>query len=154
MYRGKLWTMRQYAGFGTAEETNGAVSPPARRGPNRLVRRVRPADADGLRLRPIAWAEGEVGRPASPIDSVEDLSAVPRHSARQGLHLDDDQRHGGDSVGDVRHGGREQAVPSPSSRARCKNDILKEYIARGTYIYPPRRRCGSLPTSFRFTFRA
>ena len=49
MYRGRLWTMRQYAGFGTAEESPVPLPPLA--GPDRALRRVRPADPDGLRRR-------------------------------------------------------------------------------------------------------
>ena len=52
MYRGRLWTMRQFAGFGTAEETNAPVPLPARPRPDRAVDRVRHAVADGPRLRP------------------------------------------------------------------------------------------------------
>ena len=51
MYRGRLWTMRQFAGFGTAEETNERFQLPARPGPDRPVDRLRHADADGSRLR-------------------------------------------------------------------------------------------------------
>ena len=51
MYRGRLWTMRQYAGFATAEETNRALPLPPRAGPDGAIGRLRPADADGLRRR-------------------------------------------------------------------------------------------------------
>ena len=54
MYRGRLWTMRQYAGFGTAEESNRALPLPLRAGADRSLGRVRSADPDGPRLRPSA----------------------------------------------------------------------------------------------------
>ena len=74
MYRGRLWTMRQYAGFGTAAESNAATGISWRRG-SRPERRVRSADADGLRLRP-SLAAGEVGRVGVAIDSIEDMAAL------------------------------------------------------------------------------
>ena len=63
MYRGRLWTMRQYAGFGTAAESNAAVPLPARRRAQRPDRRLRPADPDRLRLGPPAGGRrGRQGR--------------------------------------------------------------------------------------------
>ena len=65
MYRGRLWTMRQFAGFGTAEETNERFQLPARAGPDRPLDRVRPADPDGPRLRrPASLGRG---RPSSGV---------------------------------------------------------------------------------------
>ena len=52
MYRGRLWTMRQFAGFGTAEDTNARYKFLLARGPDRALGRLRLPDADGLRLRP------------------------------------------------------------------------------------------------------
>ena len=83
---------------------------------------------------------GEVGKVGVAIDSIEDMRhAVRRHPAGQGLHLDDDQRAGSGAAAALparrRGAGR-------ARRARCtgtiQNDILKEYIARGTYIFPPK----------------
>ena len=63
--------------------------------------------------------------------------AARRDPARRGLHLDDDQRHRGDAARALR-GGRRRAGRRPrDARGTVQNDILKEYIARGTYIYPP-----------------
>ena len=63
MYRGRLWTMRQYSGFGTRRGDQRALQVPARRRPDRPVVRLRPADADGLRLRPPARrGRGRQGR--------------------------------------------------------------------------------------------
>ena len=69
MYRGRFWTMRQYAGFGTAEETNERYQLPARSRADRPVRGFRPAHPDRLRLRP-QLAQGEVGKVGVAIDSL------------------------------------------------------------------------------------
>ena len=92
MYRGRPWTIRQYAGFGSAEETNAALPLPARPRPDRALRRVRPADPARLRLRRPARA-GEVGRTGVAIDSLADMELLLRRDpARRGLDVDDDQR--------------------------------------------------------------
>ena len=69
MYRGRLWTMRQFAGFGTAEDTNAALPLSARAGPDRAIDRVRPAHADGLRLRSSA-----VGRRSGQVRRGDQLA--------------------------------------------------------------------------------
>jgi methylmalonyl-CoA mutase, N-terminal domain len=75
MYRSRFWTMRQYAGFATAEETNRALPIPARAGSDRAVRRLRPADPDGVRLRcPGGRRRG--GRVGVPIDSLADMEIL------------------------------------------------------------------------------
>jgi methylmalonyl-CoA mutase N-terminal domain/subunit len=138
MYRGRLWTMRQYAGFGTAEESN---------------ERYRYLLAQGRAGSPVAFdlptqmgydsdhpmAAGEVGKVGVAIDSIADMRrALRRHPARQGLHLDDHQRHRADPARALRRGGRGAGrARAPSSTGTMQNDVLKEYIARGTYIYPP-----------------
>ena len=84
-------------------------------------------------------ALGEVGKVGVSISSVDDMArAVRRHSAGQGLDQHDHQRAGGGAAGDV-HRRRPGARASPESQLRgtVQNDILKEYIARGTYIFPP-----------------
>ena len=75
MYRGRFWTMRQYAGFATAAETNERFPVPARAGPDGAVGGLRPADPDGLRLRR-ARAIGEVGRVGVPISSLADMEIL------------------------------------------------------------------------------
>jgi len=60
--------------------------------------------------------------------------------------------HGGDSAGDVRHGGRGTGRPARHAPGTLQNDILKEYIARGTYIYPPAPSLRLVADVFRFTF--
>jgi methylmalonyl-CoA mutase N-terminal domain/subunit len=72
MYTGKPWTMRQYAGFGTAKESNERYRQLVAAGTDRPLGRVRPAHPDGLRLRP-PLASGEVGKVGVAIDSIDDM---------------------------------------------------------------------------------
>ena len=104
MYRGRLWTMRQYAGFGTRRVHERALQVPARRRPDGTVLCLRPADADGLRLRPSARrGRGGQGRRGDRLDRRH-APAARRHPARRGHDVDDDQLDGGD--------------PAPALRAR------------------------------------
>ena len=98
MYRGQLWTMRQFAGFGTAEETNERFRYLLEHGQTGPLDRVRHADADGLRLRPRALARR--GRPRGRRDRLARRhgDALRRHPARRGLDVDDDQLAGGDAA--------------------------------------------------------
>ena len=79
MYRDRLWTMRQFAGFGTARQTNERYHFLLDAGPDRTVGRVRHADPDGLRLR-LAHALGEVGKCGVAIDSLRDMERSSRGS--------------------------------------------------------------------------
>jgi methylmalonyl-CoA mutase N-terminal domain/subunit len=137
MYRGRLWTMRQYAGFATAEETNRRFRYLLEQGQTGLsVAFDLPTqmgyDSDA------AQAEGEVGRVGVPISSLADMEIL-----LDGLPL-----------GDVSTSmtinatapillalyvavAENQGVPRARVSGTVQNDILKEYIARGTYIYPP-----------------
>ncbi len=121
MYRGRLWTMRQFAGFGTAQDTNERYKFLLSRGPDRALGRVRLPDPDGLRRRPpplrgrgrqVRRRHLQPGRHGGP---------VRRDSARPGLHLDDDQRAGGDHLLLLRRGRREAGrAHRASSRARSR----------------------------------
>ena len=108
-------------------------------GRQRPERRLRSADADGLRLRPSAgrgrgrqgWRRHRFARRHG--------GAVRRHSARPRLDVDDHQRDGRHPAGAVhRRGAAPGRRPLAACRGTIQNDILKEYVARGTYIYPPR----------------
>ena len=138
MYRSRFWTMRQYAGFATAEETNQRFRYLLEQGQTGLsVAFDLPTqmgyDSDAPE------AEGEVGRVGVPISSLADMETlVDGHPARRGLDLDDDQRDGADPrwrCTSPRPRGR--ASPRDRVSGTVQNDILKEYIARGTWIYPP-----------------
>jgi methylmalonyl-CoA mutase N-terminal domain/subunit len=138
MYRGRPWTMRQYAGFGTAAESN---------------QRYRYLLAQGVTGLSVAFdlptqmgydsdhalATGEVGRVGVAIDSIEDMATLvdgiplDRVSTSMtinataiillALYIAVARRHG---------------VAPAALSGTIQNDILKEYVARGTYIYPPR----------------
>jgi methylmalonyl-CoA mutase, N-terminal domain len=137
MYRSRLWTMRQYSGFGSAEATNRRFRFLIKQGQTGLsVAFDLPTqlgyDSDSPR------AEGEVGRVGVPISSVEDMRLL-----FQGINL------GTVSTSMTINAtaaimlamyaavGASQGVPLPRLRGTTQNDILKEYIARNTYIFPP-----------------
>ena len=119
MYRGRFWTMRQYAGFATAEETNRRFRYLLEQGQTGLsVAFDLPTqmgyDSDAPE------AEGEVGRVGVPISTRRHGRPPRRAAARRRQHLDDDQRHGGDPARPVRRGGRGarassvDRIPGPS----------------------------------------
>ena len=137
-YRGKLWTMRQFAGFGTPEDTNAAVPRAARRRRHGPERRVRSAHADGPRSRPraVARRSGEVRRQRRV--ARRHGGALRRHPARRRHDVDDDQLAGGDDLRDVSRRGRAAGRDWQTLSGTIQNDILKEFIAQKEYIYPPR----------------
>jgi methylmalonyl-CoA mutase N-terminal domain/subunit len=138
MYRRRLWTMRQYAGFGTAEATNARFKFLLQHGQTGLscafdLPTQMGYDSDHPR------AEGEVGKVGVAIDSLADmrllLDGIPLDSVTTSMTINataaillllyqlvaEEQGVGGEKLGGT-----------------VQNDILKEYVARGTYIYPPR----------------
>src|SRR5437868_9674392 len=139
MYRGRLWTMRQYAGFGTASESNA---------------RYRYLLANGVTGLSVAFdlptqmgydsdhrlAAGEVGRVGVAIDSINDLAAlfdgIPLDRVSTSMTIN--------STALVLLAlyvavAKRQGADLRSLSGTIQNDILKEYVARGTYIYPPRQ---------------
>jgi methylmalonyl-CoA mutase, N-terminal domain len=138
MYRGRLWTMRQYAGMGTAEETNRRFRYLLDHGQTGLsvafdLPTQMGLDSDHPR------AEGEVGRTGVAIDSVEDM-----HRLLDGIPLD---RVTTSMTINATAAillllyelvAEEQGVGADRLGGTVQNDILKEYAARGTYIYPPK----------------
>jgi methylmalonyl-CoA mutase, N-terminal domain len=153
MYRGRLWTMRQYAGFGTAAESN---------------QRYRYLLGQGVSGLSVAFdlptqmgydsdhqlAAGEVGRVGVAIDSIDDMAAL----------------FDGIPLGDVSTSmtinataivllalyiavARRQGVTPARLSGTLQNDILKEYVARGTYIYPPRASLRIVTDIFAFCDR-
>ena len=109
MYRGKLWTIRQYSGFGTAEETNERYKFLLEQGGTGLSVAARPADPDRLRLRRSRRRGG--GRPGRrrARHARRRRDPLRRHPARPDLDVVHDQRHGGD-----------HAAPSTSPSARSR----------------------------------
>lgn len=150
MYRGRLWTMRMYAGFGTAEESNARYRYLLQSGGTGLscafdlpTQMGYDSDSD--------LANGEVGRTGVAIDSIEDMRTLMREipldkvstsmtinataSTLLALYI---------AVADERGIGRD------AIRGTIQNDVLKEYIARGTYIYPPQQSMRIITDIFDF----
>jgi methylmalonyl-CoA mutase N-terminal domain/subunit len=137
MYRGRLWTMRQYAGFGTASESN------------QRYRYLLSQGVDGLSVAfdlptQIGYdsdhhlAAGEVGRVGVAIDSIEDMrvlfDGIPLVDVSTSMTIN---ATAATLLALYVAVGEEQGTPATELRGTIQNDILKEYIARGTYIYPP-----------------
>src|SRR5467141_4643466 len=137
MYRGKLWTMRQYAGFGSARETN------------RRYRYLLQQGTTGLSVAfdlPIQMgydsdhpmADGEVGKVGVAIDSLEDMELL-----FEGIKLEEIttsmtiKATAAILLCMYMALARKQGAGLARLSGTIQNDILKEYIARGTYIYPP-----------------
>jgi methylmalonyl-CoA mutase, N-terminal domain len=138
MYRGRPWTIRQYAGFGSAEETNTRFRYLLERGQAGLsVAFDLPTqlgyDSDDPR------AAGEVGRTGVAIDSIADMELL-----FEGIPLDKVSTSMTINAPAAlllllyELVAEEQGVPGEQLRGTVQNDILKEYIARGNYIFPPR----------------
>jgi methylmalonyl-CoA mutase N-terminal domain/subunit len=138
MYRGRLWTMRQYAGFGTAAESN---------------RRYRYLLSQGVSGLSVAFdlptqigydsdhplAAGEVGRVGVAIDSLEDMATlfdgIPLDRVSTSMTIN--------ATAIILLAlyvavGKKQGVAPRDLSGTIQNDVLKEYIARGTYIFPPK----------------
>jgi methylmalonyl-CoA mutase N-terminal domain/subunit len=138
MYRGRLWTMRQYAGFGTAAETNRRFKYLLERGQTGLSVAFDLATQIGYDSdHPLA--KGEVGRTGVAIDSLQDMEVlfdgIPLDSVSTSMTIN--------STAVILLAmyivvGKKQGVPSEKLMGTVQNDILKEFIARGTYILPPK----------------
>jgi len=137
MYRGRLWTMRQYAGMGTASETNERFHYLLDEGQTGLSMAFDLPTQMGYDSDAV-MAEGEVGKSGVAIDSLDDFETVFEEipldkvstsmtinapaSVLLAMYI---------AVGD------RQGIPREELRGTIQNDILKEYIARNTYIFPP-----------------
>src|SRR5947209_7777802 len=137
MYRGRPWTIRQYAGFASAEETNARFRYLLERGQTGLsVAFDLPTqlgyDSDDPR------AAGEVGRTGVAIDSLEDmellLAGIPLDEVSTSMTINAPAAL---LLLLYELVAEEQGVPAASLRGTVQNDILKEYAARGNYIFPP-----------------
>ena len=153
LYRAKLWTMRQYAGFGTAAESNQRYHYLLSQGSRGLsVAFDLPTQMGRDSDHPLA--AGEVGRVGVAIDSIEDMRVLL----------------GGLPLGEVSTSmtinataatllclyiavADEQGVPRDKLTGTIQNDILKEYTARGTYIYPPSGSMRLVTDTFTFCSR-
>jgi methylmalonyl-CoA mutase N-terminal domain/subunit len=138
MYRGRLWTMRQYAGMGTAEDTNRRFRYLLEHGQTGLsvafdLPTQMGLDSDHPR------SEGEVGRTGVAIDSVEDMArlfdGIPLADVSTSMTIN--------ATAPIllllyELVAEEQGIAAAGLSGTVQNDLLKEYAARGTYIYPPK----------------
>src|SRR4051794_18283920 len=137
MYRKRLWTMRQYAGYASAKESNERYHYLLKSGSTGLSMAFDLPTQLGLDSDD-PLCEGEVGRTGVAIDTIEDMRI-----AFDGIPLDEISTSMTINAPAAcllllyELVGEEQGVPSEKLRGTVQNDILKEYIARGNYIYPP-----------------
>jgi len=151
MYRGRFWTMRQYAGFGTAEESNKRYRYLLQSGqtglsvafdlPTQMGR-----DSDHPR------ALGEVGKVGVAIDSIDDMGTlfdqIPLGKVSTSMTIN--------STASIllalyQAVAEKQGVAASELQGTIQNDILKEYAARGTYVYPPRPSIRIITDIFAYT---
>jgi methylmalonyl-CoA mutase, N-terminal domain len=153
MYRGRLWTMRQYAGFGTAAESN---------------RRYRYLLGQGVSGLSVAFdlptqigydsdhplAAGEVGKVGVAIDSIEDMAelfdGIPLERVSTSMTIN---ATAAILLSLYIAVARRQGADTRTLSGTIQNDVLKEYIARGTYIYPPRASLRIITDIFAFCER-
>ena len=139
MYTGRPWTMRQYAGFGTAVESNARYKQLIAQRHDGPVGRLRPADPDGPRLATRRIAHGEVGKVGVAIDSIDDMrvlfDGIPLDKVSTSMTINAPAAL---LLLLYQLVGEEQGVPADKLTGTIQNDVLKEYIARGTYIFPPK----------------
>ena len=150
MYRGRHWTMRQYAGFGSAEDANARYHYLLKSGqtglsvafdlPTQMGR-----DAEHPRAR------GEVGKVGVSISSLRDmevlLKGIPLGEVSTSMTINSTAAILLSLYAAV---GEQQGVPLEQLSGTVQNDILKEYIARGTYVYPPRESLRLVTDLFAF----
>jgi methylmalonyl-CoA mutase N-terminal domain/subunit len=154
MYRGRFWTMRQYAGFGDARESNARYRYLLDHGQTGLsVAFDLPTQMGYDSDAPIA--SGEVGKVGVAIDSLEDMEVlfdrIPLGEVSTSMTIN--------STAAILLAmyvavGEKQGVPPSMLNGTIQNDILKEYIARGTYIFPPAPSMRIITDIFAFCKRA
>jgi methylmalonyl-CoA mutase N-terminal domain/subunit len=138
MYRGRLWTMRQYAGFGTARQSNQRYRYLLAQGVTGLsVAFDLPTQIGYDSDSPLAL--GEVGKVGVAIDSIEDMAdlfdGIPLGRVSTSMTIN---ATASTLLALYIAVARRQGVPASALSGTVQNDILKEYVARGTYIFPPR----------------
>jgi len=137
MYRGRLWTMRQYAGYASAEESNARYKYLLAQGTTGLSVAFDLPTQIGLDSDD-PLAVGEVGKVGVAIDSLEDMerlfAGIPLDEVSTSMTIN---ATAAILLALYLAVARKQGVPFNKVRGTLQNDILKEYIARGTYIYPP-----------------
>jgi methylmalonyl-CoA mutase N-terminal domain/subunit len=138
MYRERLWTMRQYSGFGSAEETNKRFKFLLEHGQTGLSLAFDLPTQTG-RDSDDPQSEGEVGRTGVSISSIEDMltcfDGIPLDKVSTSMTINSTASTLLALYVTVAN---TQGIPASQIRGTTQNDILKEYIARNTYIYPPK----------------
>jgi methylmalonyl-CoA mutase N-terminal domain/subunit len=152
MYTGRPWTMRQYAGFGTAIESNQRYHQLIDAGTTGLsVAFDLPTQMGYDSDSPIA--EGEVGKVGVAIDSVEDMrtlfDGIPLGKVSTSMTINAPAAL---LMLLYELVGKEQGVAGSALTGTTQNDILKEYIARGTYIYPPKPSLRLVADTFAYCY--
>lgn len=150
MYRGRLWTMRQYAGFGTAEESNKRYRYLLEQGQTGLSVAFDLPTQIGLDSDD-PMAEGEVGRVGVAIDSLEDMEIlfdqIPLDKVSTSMTIN---APAAVLLAMYVAVAEKQGVPADQLEGTIQNDILKEYAARGTYIFPPEPSMRLITDTFEF----
>ncbi len=153
MYRGRLWTMRQYAGFGTAEESNKRYKYLLKQGQTGLsVAFDLPTqigyDSDH------SMALGEVGKVGVAIDSLKDMETlfdgIPLDKVSTSMTINAPAPI---LLAMYIAVAEKQGVSHGKLKGTIQNDVLKEYIARGTYIFPPTPSMRLITNIFEFCFK-
>ena len=150
MYRGRLWTMRQYAGYATAEESNARYKYLLEQGQTGLSVAFDLATQIGYDADD-PLAEGEVGRVGVSISSLDDMrtlfDGIPLDRVSTSMTIN---APAAILLAMVIAVGKAQGVEPRQLRGTVQNDILKEYVARGTYIFPPRPSMRLVTDLFRY----
>ena len=153
MYRGRLWTMRQYAGYATAEESNARYKYLLSQGTTGLSVAFDLPTQIGLDSDD-SLAAGEVGKVGVAIDSLEDMlrlfDGIPLDEVSTSMTINATA-----AILLCLYLGvaRKQGIPFEKVNGTIQNDILKEYIARGTYIFPPQPSLRLITDTFAFCAR-
>jgi methylmalonyl-CoA mutase, N-terminal domain len=150
MYTGRPWTIRQYAGFGTAAESNQRYHQLVEAGTTGLsVAFDLPTQMGYDSDDPVA--HGEVGKVGVAIDSIDDMrrlfDGIPLDQVSTSMTINAPAAL---LLLLYQLVGEEQGVPATALTGTIQNDILKEYIARGTYIYPPKPSLRLVTDTFRY----
>jgi methylmalonyl-CoA mutase N-terminal domain/subunit len=153
MYRGRLWTMRQYAGYATAEESNARYKYLLSQGTTGLSVAFDLPTQIGLDSDdPLSL--GEVGKVGVAIDSLEDMerlfAGIPLDEVSTSMTIN---ATAAILLALYLAVARKQNVSFDKVRGTIQNDILKEYIARGTYIYPPQPSLRLVTDTFAYCAR-
>ncbi|AET68554.1 methylmalonyl-CoA mutase family protein [Desulfosporosinus orientis DSM 765] len=150
MYRGRLWTMRQYAGYGTAQETNSRFQYLLKQGQTGLsvafdlVTQIGYNSDDPL-------AQGEVGKVGVAIDSLADIESlfkdIPLDKVSTSMTIN---APAAILLAMYIVVAEKQGIASTKLSGTIQNDILKEYMARGTYIFPPKPSMRLITDTFKY----